>query len=144
MTGINEFFVLQNNDNITVKEEFSGFLVFYKKSKDEKTAEIQHNLFAKLIQNGLKLSLDNFLFIDFNDQKVRLTTIRKSFKIEKCFLFGINEAEIGINIVIPNNQFTTVADIEFLKTDSPEKLEENSVLKTKLWNQLKISYKIIS
>ncbi len=141
---MNDFFVLNNgNDETVVNEQFAGYVVFYKKSKEEKIAEIQSNLLNKLIQNALKLNLDNFLFIDLNTQKIRLASLRKSIKIEKCFLFGVQEAEIGTNIVIPNYQLILVADIQFLKVDAPEKLEQNKPLKNQLWEQLQISFKLV-
>jgi len=139
---MNDIFILNNNNEISVKEDFLGYIVFFRKSKDEKINEIQLNLLHKVIQNALKLSLDNFLFIDLNEQKVRLSELKKSFKVEKCFLFGVNESEIGTNIVIPNYQLNTVAEIQFLKIDAPEKIEQNKTLKSQLWEQLQISFKL--
>lgn len=141
---MNNFFVLNNNNNnVTVDENFAGYVVYFKKSKDEKVAEIQLNLLNKLIQNALKLSLTQFLFIDFNTQKIRLSALRKSMEINKCFMFGVNESEIGINIAISNYQLNSIADIEFLKVDAPEIIEKNTKLKTQLWQQLQISFKIV-
>lgn len=140
---MDNFYVLNKSVDFTnVNEYFAGYVLFFKKSKDEKTVEIQLSLLNKLIQNALKLNVDNFLFIDLNTQNVRLATLRKSIKIEKCFLFGVQEAEIGTNIVISNYQLKSVADIQFLKVDAPEKLEQNKTLKNKLWEQLQISFNL--
>jgi len=140
---MNDFFVLNNTHNITVKHDFSGNVIFYKKSKEQSVVEIQHNLLDKLIQNALKLSLDNFIFVDLNEQKIKLHELRKMATVEKCFLFGVNESEIGTNIVIPKYQLLTIAAIQFLKIDAPEIIESNKNLKSKLWEQLQIAFKLV-
>lgn len=141
---MNNFFVLNNsNENIAVNENFAGYIIFFKKNKDDNIASIQLNLLIKLIENALKLSLDNFLFVDLNTQKVRLSELRKLIKVNKSFLFGVNESEIGINIAISNYQLNSIADIEFLKADALEIIEKNTKLKAQLWQQLQISFKIV-
>jgi len=141
---MNDFYILNNAHTITAKQDFSGNIIFYKKSKQQNVAETQHNLLDKLIQNALKLSLDNFIFIDLNEQQIKLHELRKIAKVEKCFLFGVNESEIGTNIVIPNYQLVNVADIQFLKIDAPETIDANKNLKSKLWEQLQIAFKLVS
>ncbi len=141
---MNDFYILNNAHTITAKQDFSGNIIFYKKSKQQNVAETQHNLLDKLIQNALKLSLDNFIFIDLNEQQIKLHELRKIAKVENCFLFGVNESEIGTNIVIPNYQLVNVADIQFLKIDAPETIEANKNLKSKLWEQLQIAFKLVS
>jgi hypothetical protein len=141
---MNDFFILNKPYSFEVNPEFSGFIIFYKKSSVEKDAEIQLNLLNKLIQNALKLSLEQFLLIDLNTQKVRLSDLRKSLVIKKCFLFGVNESEIGTNIVISKYKLNTVAEIQFLKADAPELLEQNKTLKNQLWEQLQIAFNLNS
>ena len=141
---MNDFYILNNAHTITAKQDFSGNIIFYKKSKQQNVAETQHNLLDKLIQNALKLSLDNFIFIDLNEQQIKLHELRKIAKVENCFLFGVNESEIGTNIVIPNYQLVNVADIQFLKIDAPETIDANKNLKSKLWEQLQIAFKLVS
>lgn len=141
---MNDFYILNNAHTITAKQDFLGNIIFYKKSKQQNVAETQHNLLDKLIQNALKLSLDNFIFIDLNEQQIKLHELRKIAKVEKCFLFGVNESEIGTNIVIPTYQLVTIAAIQFLKIDAPETIEANKNLKSKLWEQLQIAFKLVS
>ena len=141
---MNNYFILNNaKEQIDISENFAGYVIFYKKNKDENVAAIQLNLFQKLIENALKISLENFLFVDLNAQKIRFSDCRKSLQVAKCFLFGVTESEIGLNIVLANYQLQTINDIEFLKIDSPEKVEQNTKLKTQLWQQLQISFKLI-
>lgn len=141
---MNDFYILNNAHTITVKQDFSGNIIFYKKSKQQNVAETQHNLLDKLIQNALKLSLDNFIFIDLNEQQIKLHELRKIANVEKCFIFGVNESEIGTNIVIQNYQLVKIADIQFLKIDAPETIEANKNLKSKLWEQLQIAFNLVS
>lgn len=138
---MNSFFVLHTTSNPSAEETYSGYVVFYKKSKDASVAEVQTGLLTKLIENGLKLKSENFLFIDMNEQKIRFSVLKKSFEIQKCFLFGVQEREIGINFDIPVYHLTRIAGIDFLKADAPEILESDKNLKNKLWTQLQISFK---
>lgn len=139
---MNSFFVLNSTTSLSVSEQYAGCVIFYKKSKEADVAAIQANLFSKLIENALKLSLDNFLFIDISDRKERFSKIRKEMDVKKCFLFGVNEIEVGINFDIPSYELITISDIEFLKTDAAEVLEREKHLKNKLWVQLQISFKL--
>lgn len=141
---MDNFYVINNQiDFIKVNENFAGYIVFFKKSIDTKVADVQMNLLHKLIQNALKLELDNFLFIDLNTNKVHLTALNKLHNVNKCFLFGVDENEIGTNIAIPYYQLNKIAGIDFLKVDTPEKLEQNKSLKNKLWEQLQISFNLV-
>ena len=139
---MNSFFVLNKSQQISTTEHYAGYVIFYKKSEEESVAQIQTNLYTKLIENALKLKLDNFLFIDVSKQKERFSELKKSVAIEKCFLFGVNEKEVGINFDIPLYQLTTITSIEFLKVDAPEILEVDKKLKNLLWTQLQISFKL--
>ncbi len=139
---MDSFFILNSSGKISTAENYAGFVIFYKKSKDVEIAEIQINLYLKLIENALKLKMENFLFIDVNEHKERFSSLRKSISIQKCFLFGVEESEIGINFKIPMYQLTQFSEIEFLKVDTPELLEQNKNMKNKLWVQLQISFKL--
>lgn len=140
---MDNFFVLNHvNNEFNVEGDFAGYVIYYRKSTDIKVAEVQLNLLNKLIQNALKLTLSHFLFIDLNTQNIRLSVLRKTLDVNKCFLFGINESEIGINFNIPDYKIKTIAGIEFLKIDIPEKIEQDAKLKTQLWKQLQILFKI--
>jgi hypothetical protein len=141
---MNSFFVLSSDKNIAVDAQYAGYVIFYRKSKDAVVAEIQTSLYTKLIENALKLKLVNFLFIDINTQKVRFSGIKKALEIRKCFLFGVDEKEVGINFDIPPYHLTALASVEFLKADAPEKLESDKHLKNKLWTQLQTAFKLHS
>lgn len=140
---MNSFFVLNTPGQVSVNAQYAGYVIFYKKSKDAATAEIQLSLLSKLIENGLKLSTENFLFIDTSSPHARISSLKKSLEIKKCFFFGVLEKEIGINIDIPLYQLVEVGETEFLKADAPEMLEKEKLLKNQLWKQLQISFKLI-
>lgn len=139
---MNSFFVLNTSAQVSVPAQYAGFVIFYKKSKDDAIAAIQMSLLSKLIENGLKLSTEHFLFIDITSQPARISALKKSLEIKKCFFFGVPEKEIGINIDIPLYQLVTVGETEFLKADAPEILEKEKQLKNQLWKQLQISFKL--
>jgi len=136
------FFVLSDNKPIVPDEQYSGYVLFYKKSTDTATASIQDNLFLKLIEQALKLNLNQFLCVDITKNQTRFSTIIKNVSVQKCFLFGVSEKEIGLNIDLPLYQLKKIKDIEFIKTDSPEDMENNKALKSRLWSQLVISFNI--
>lgn len=136
------FFVLSDNKPIVPDEQYSGYVLFYKKSTDTATASIQDNLFLKLIEQALKLNLNQFLWVDIAKNQTRFSTIVKNVSVQKCFLFGVSEKEIGLNIDLPLYQLKKIKDIEFIKTDSPEDMENNKALKSRLWSQLVISFNI--
>ncbi|MDB5226106.1 MAG: hypothetical protein JWN78_299 [Bacteroidota bacterium] len=138
---MNNFFVLKNSGGILVPAEFAGYVVFYKKDKDAAIAEIQRSLLEKMICNGLKLKLENFLFIDISEQPVRLSELKKTLTLKKCFLFGVKENEIGINFDATPYKILNVSNIEFLKVDAPEILEQKKDLKNRLWEQIQLSFK---
>ena len=140
---MNSFFVLNTPGQVSMNTQYAVYVIFYKKSKDATTAEIQLSLLSKLIENGLKLSTENFLFIDTSSQHARISSLKKSLEIKKCFFFGVLEKEIGINIDIPLYQLVEVGETEFLKADAPEMLEKEKLLKNQLWKQLQISFKLI-
>ncbi|HQG37869.1 MAG TPA: hypothetical protein PLK15_01955 [Chitinophagales bacterium] len=136
------FFVLSDNKPIVPDEQYSGYVLFYKKSTNAATASIQDNLFLKLIEQALKLNLNQFLWVDITKNQTRFSTIIKNVSVQKCFLFGVSEKEIGLNIDLPLYQLKKIKDIEFIKTDSPEDMENNKALKSRLWSQLVISFNI--
>jgi hypothetical protein len=136
------FFVLSDNKPIVPDEQYSGYVLFYKKSTNAATASIQDNLFLKLIEQALKLNLNQFLWVDIAKNQTRFSTIIKNVSVQKCFLFGVSEKEIGLNIDLPLYQLKKIKDIEFIKTDSPEDMENNKALKSRLWSQLVISFNI--
>ena len=43
---------------------------------------------------------------------------------------------------LTDHQLKKIKDIEFIKTDSPEDMENNKALKSRLWSQLVISFNI--
>jgi hypothetical protein len=139
---MNDFFVLSDGKQLTVPQAFEGYVIFFRKSKEENVAVTQMGLMQKLIENGLKLSLDSFLFVDLNQASLRISEIQKKMTIKKCFLFGVKESEIGINFDVNAYQLTTVSEIQFLKADAPEVLDSDKNLKNKLWTQLQISFNI--
>jgi hypothetical protein len=139
---MDEFYVLNRQDALQLPEKYEGYVIYYKKSKDEKTALIQQNLFVKLIENALKLSTQNFLFADVSSGTLRLSEIQRSAPVKKCFLFGVNEREIGTNFDANSYRLTTVSGIQFLKADAPEIIESDKNLKNKLWTQLQLSFNI--
>lgn len=136
------YFVLSDNKPIVPDEQYSGYVLFYKKSTDAATASIQDNLFLKLIEQALKLNLNQFLWVDIAKNQTRFSTIIKNVSVQKCFLFGVSEKEIGLNIDLPLYQLKKIKDIEFIKSDTPEEMEKNKALKSQLWSQLVISFNI--
>ena len=139
---MSRFFILNSSDIPQVPEAFSGYVIFYKKSNDPAEAEVQMNLMQKLIENGLKLKMDNFLFIDILEHPTRITALKKQMDLTKCFLFGVQENEVGLNASIPLYQLVQISSMDILKSDTPELLEKNSALKSKLWKQLQISFNL--
>ena len=139
---MSRFFVLNSSAIPLIPDAFLGYVIFYKKSKDPAEAEVQMNLMQKLIENGLKLKMDNFLFIDILEHPARITALKKQMNLTKCFLFGVQENEVGLNAVIPIYRLVQIASLDVLKSDAPELLEKNSALKSKLWKQLQISFKL--
>ncbi len=136
------YFVLSDNKPIVPDKQYSGYVLFYKKSTDAATASIQDNLFLKLIEQALKLNLNQFLWVDIAKNQTRFSTIIKNVSVQKCFLFGVSEKEIGLNIDLPLYQLKKIKDIEFIKSDTPEEMEKNKALKSQLWSQLVISFNI--
>ena len=139
---MNAFYVLTPSGKISVSEQYAGYVIFYKKSVENSIAAIQEGLFLKLIENGLKLKIEQFLFIDISTQPERISSLKKSIDIQKCFLFGVKESQVGINFDIPLYTLITVGETEFLKADTPEVLEQEKQLKNQLWKQLQISFKL--
>lgn len=139
---MSRFFVLNSSAIPQIPDAFLGYVIFYKKCKDPAEAEIQMKLMQKLIENGLKLKMDNFLFIDILEHPARITALKKQMNLTKCFLFGVQENEVGLNAVIPIYRLVQIASLDVLKSDAPELLEKNSALKSKLWKQLQISFNL--
>jgi hypothetical protein len=140
---MNSFYLLTPSGQIAASDQYAGYVIFYKKSVENPIAAIQESLFLKLIENGLKLKMEQFLFVDITNRQERISSLKKSIDIQKCFLFGVKEAEIGINFDIPLYSLITVGETEFLKADTPEVLEQEKQLKNQLWKQLQIAFKLI-
>ena len=136
------FFILNSSDETVLPDVKSDFVIFYKKSKEEAQANIQNELFSKLIINALKLKLEDFLFVDISKPFMRFAAIHKNITIKKCFLFGVSEKEVGINFDIPMYNLLSINDIDFIKADTAEKLEADKQLKSQLWNQLVLTFKL--
>lgn len=139
---MDEFYVLSAQAPVNTPENYKGYVIFFRKNKDAAIANVQLNLLHKLIQNALKMELGDFLFADLNEHPLRISVLLKNAAVLKCFLFGVEEKEAGINFDLPMYQLITVAGIEFLKADAPETLEHNKNLKNKLWSQLQISFNL--
>ncbi|MFN8284210.1 MAG: hypothetical protein U0U67_13405 [Chitinophagales bacterium] len=137
-----QFYVLNSENSVEIVNEFSGSVFFYARSKNENEAQIQRTLIEKLVQNGLKLELQNVLLIDINEQKIRLNQLQKMTKIERCIFFGDIESQIGLNFTLQKYHIQTVHSVEFLKADLAENLDKNAALKTKFWNELKKVFNI--
>jgi hypothetical protein len=73
---MNAFYVLTPSGKITVSEQYAGYVIFYKKSVENSIAAIQEGLFSKLIENGLKLKIEQFLFIDISTQPERISSLK--------------------------------------------------------------------
>lgn len=137
-----EFYVLNDRAPVIVPENFKGYVIFFRKNKDTEMANVQLNLLHKLIHNGLKMEVSDFLLADLNEHPLRISVLQKNVSVLKCFLFGVEEKEVGMNFDAPMYQLITVAGIEFLKADAPETLEQNKNLKNKLWSQLQTSFNL--
>ena len=136
------FFVLNRENKTEISDGFLGNVFFYQKSKDELIATTQLSLIEKLIENGLKLELENVLIVDIKEQKIRLNQLQKITKIECCILFGDIESEIGLNFTLKKYHIQSINNVQFLKADIAEILDKNAALKTKFWNELKKLFKI--
>lgn len=134
------YFIIGGEEKTEVDEMFSGYVVFYKKNVEASIAAIQRELFSKLIENALKLDLKQFLFIDTNFGKHRFASLVKNIEIQKCFLFGVDESEIGINSNIPMYHLVKLNNIDIIKADAPEILENDKQKKSKLWQELLITF----
>ena len=60
------FYILNTKNEIQIPEHYSGYIIYYSKSKESSVAEVQLDLFKKLIENGLNLKTDNFIFRNQN------------------------------------------------------------------------------
>jgi len=136
------FFLLSEDKNMVVGAQFAGYVVFYRKSNNISDMEVQNSLFSKLIENALKLKLEQFLFVDLNAKTQRFSVINKAVEVRKCFLFGVSEREVGLNMDIPLYQLMNVSNIEFLRADAPEVLENDKHKKSQLWQQLQLAFKL--
>ena len=136
------FFIWNGNKPTDLEISYPNYILFYKKSKEATIATIQDNLFSKLIEQALKLNKNQFLWVNVAAENTRFSTILKNNPVQKCFLFGVTEKEVGLNMTLPLYQLQKLKDIEFLKVDAPETLEQDKLLKSKLWSQLVISFKI--
>ena len=112
------FFVLNSENKTGISDGFLGNVFFYQKSKDELIATTQLSLIEKLIENGLKLELENVLIVDINEQK------------------------IGLNFTLKKYHIQSINNVQFLKADIAEILDKNAALKTKFWNELKKLFNI--
>ncbi|HUM51999.1 MAG TPA: hypothetical protein PK431_09295 [Chitinophagales bacterium] len=137
-----QFFVLNREKEVEISDGFLGNVFFYAKSKEELIATTQLSLIEKLIENGLKLKLENVLIIDVNEQKIRLNQLQKITKIDKCIFFGDIETEIGLNFTLKKYHIQSINNVQFLKADIAEILDKNAALKTKFWNELKKLFNI--
>jgi hypothetical protein len=136
-------FILTAGQHITVSDDYQGYVVMYKKHTDAALAAKQETLLQKLIENGLKLNLSNFLLVDLNTAPMRFSVLNKQLAIKKCILMGITEKEIGLNMTLRPYQLTEISGIQFIKCDSPEKLDDNNTLKSALWKQLQHAFNLI-
>ncbi|MEZ5026585.1 MAG: hypothetical protein R2739_08405 [Chitinophagales bacterium] len=134
------FYIINTGTSLSVEVDFKGYLIVYKKNKDDEIANAQLQLLKRLIENGLKLKMENFLFIDVANQQSRFSVWRKQIEINKCIFFGVEPSEVGLNFNLPSYKNTTFSSILFLKADAPEVLEKNSALKAKLWEQLQLAF----
>lgn len=117
-----------------------GYILVYRKHKHPEIEHIQETLLKKLIENGLKLKLSNFLIIDMETSQMRFSSIKDDAKPQKVILMGVSEQEFGLNINLQSYQLTMLSGIHFIKCDSPEKLNDSNALKTALWKQLQQSF----
>lgn len=136
------YFIWNASEMPALPEQYAGYVICYRKNEDAAKATEQAHLFQKLIRNGLKLTEANFLFIDLNEHKIRLSDLQKSVPLSKCFLFGVQEKEAGIHADLPPYQLVEFNGIDFIKCDAPEILEQHKNLKNKLWTQLQLSFKL--
>ncbi len=137
-----QFFVINREKEVEISDGFLGNVFFYAKSKEDLVATAQLSLIEKLIENGLKLKLENVLIIDINEQKIRLNQLQKITKIDKCIFFGDIETEIGLNFTLKKYHIQSINNVQFLKADIAEILDKNAALKTKFWNELKKLFNI--
>lgn len=141
---MSKLFVINENKEITHDNLYDGFVFFYKKSKDAAIAEAQTMLFSGIIEKGLKYKTQQFLWVDISTNPVyRFINIKNTIGIKKCFLFGVDENEIGLNMKIPVYKLETVNNVDFIKCDAPEVLAKNAKLKSNLWNEIQKSFNLI-
>ena len=139
---MNSFFVLNETSSLHIPDDFIGSVIFYAKSKNEQIASSQFILIQRLVENGLNLKLSQFILIDINSSKYRISSLRKKIPLKNCILFGVKESEIGLNVSLPTYQNRLITDIIFLKSYVPEDIENKATLKKALWEQLQLIFKI--
>jgi len=130
------FYILNTKEPLVIPNAFNGCAFIYKKSEMANVANVQIELFDRLIEKGLKKMVEDFLFVDINNTKERYATLKKQAPIKQYILFGVKESEIGINFDIPLHQIVEIENVFFLKTVSPEVLEKDNSMKAAFWTQL--------
>ncbi len=130
------FYILNATGTVQTPEAFSGLVVLYPGHEVPATAAQQTELIQKLVENGMKVSLDRTIIIDVKKQPVRWSALRKQVSVRYLMLMGLTPAEIGLNIEVPFYGAATIGDTVVIHAQAPEIMAPSSDLKGRLWKQI--------
>ena len=78
------FYILNATGTVQTPEAFSGLVVLYPGHEVPATAAQQTELIQKLLENGMKVSLDRTIIMDVKKQPVRWSALRKQVFMQGC------------------------------------------------------------
>ncbi len=131
------FFVLNNHPTTHLADKVGCSVVFfYKRSKDASVAALQDDFFTRLIEKGLKQNIQHFLIVNVDEHKSRLLHYLQHTAVKSVVLYGVQESDLGIHILLPLYQLVPFSDWKFIKADAPEVIDASNALKAKLWTPI--------
>jgi hypothetical protein len=90
------------------------------------------------ILNACKLSIGDVAIVNFNNHPdVSYKELTNHFKSRNVFLFGVEPATFGLPMSFPHFQVQSFANNSFLFSPVLKELENDKLLKSKLWICLK-------
>lgn len=90
--------------------------------------------FLRGVLNACKLNIDDVAVINrYHHPATPYKDLLGYFKCNPVFLFGVEPASLGLPISFPHFQLQAFANCSFLFTPTLKEMEEDKVLKSKLW-----------
>ena len=90
------------------------------------------------ILGACKLSIGDVAIVNFNNHpQSSYKDLKSHFKSKNVFLFDVEPATFGLPMSFPHFQIQTFANSSFLFAPSLKELEQDKLLKSKLWICLK-------